>query len=279
MIPNKTATYPADKLGKPLFAKSENAVGTYFKDADCFPEMVIVPAGTFMMGSPADEEDRSIGEGPQHCVTIPQAFAIGRYAVTFAEWDAYVAAGPGRYRPGDAGWGRGDRPVINVSWDDVQAYLAWLSEQSGATYRLPSEAEWEYAARAGTSEPFWWGASISTAQANYDGNHTYGGGKKGDWRKKTVAVQSFDPNPWGLYQVHGNVWEWCADSWRNSYKDKPEALKTDGGAWTTGNNGLRVLRGGSSLNFPQSLRSASRDRRDASIRSNFIGFRVFRSVC
>jgi formylglycine-generating enzyme required for sulfatase activity len=211
-------------------------------------------------------------------VTIPAPFAIGRYAVTFAEWDAFVAAGGGSYRPEDKGWGRGDRPVINVSWDDIQAYLEWLRQMTGKDYRLPSEAEWEYAARAGTVTPFWWGSSISTQQANYDGNRTFGGGKTGEYRQKTLPVKSFDPNPWGLYQVHGNVLEWCADGWHDSYAAKPEDLKANGGPWIGGGSGARVLRGGSWLYDPQYLRSANRSRNDPGLRFNFLGFRVARTL-
>ncbi len=137
-------------------------------------------------------------------------------------------------------------PIVGISWDDARAYVAWLSKASGASYRLPSEAEWEYACRAGSVTPFWWGSSISPHQANYDGNYTYeGGGSRGEYRKRTVPAKHFDANPWGLYQVHGNVWEWCEDLWHDSYADKPGSLKASGAAWTTGDGGPRVLRGGS----------------------------------
>ena len=134
--------------------------------------------------------------------------------------------------PSDQGWGRGDRPVINVSvnWDDAEAYLKWLHCKTGKDYRLPSEAEWEYAARAGTTTPFWWGATITPDQANYDGNYPYAGGAKGQYRQKTLPVKSFDPNPWGLYQVHGNVWEWVQDTWHDSYHGAPD----DGSSWIEG---------------------------------------------
>jgi formylglycine-generating enzyme required for sulfatase activity len=254
-----------------------------FKDHEHGPEMVVVPKGKFMMGS-TDKEIAALtkeygdyfkDEGPQHRVTIPAPFAIGRYAVTFAEWDAFVAAGGGSHRPEDEGWGRGDRPVINVSWDDIQAYLEWLRQMTGKDYRLPSEAEWEYAARAGTTTPFWWGSSISTQQANYDGNYTFGGGSVGEWRQKTVPVKSFDPNPWGLYQVHGNVWEWCADPWHKDYKGAPG----DGSVWGhEGDDSLRVHRGGSWYLNPRFLRSADRFRFIPVIRSYNIGFRLARTL-
>ncbi|MEO1277147.1 MAG: SUMF1/EgtB/PvdO family nonheme iron enzyme, partial [Pseudomonadota bacterium] len=176
------------------------------------PEMVVIPAGEFVMGSPEDEPERSKSEGPQHRVRIARSFALGRYAVTFEEYDAFCAA-TGADKPNDRSWGRGRRPAINVSWDDANAYCAWLSEQTGADYRLPSEAEWEYACRAGTETPFWWGREITPEQANYHGNFVYaGGGAKGVYREKTEPVDAFEPNPWGLYQTHGNVLEWCQDA-------------------------------------------------------------------
>ncbi len=245
--------------------------GGIFKDAPHAPEMVVVPAGEFLMGSPPDEEGRDEYKGPQHPVTIPQPFAIGRYAVTFAEWGAAVAAGGVKHKPKDRRWGRGDRPVINVKWRDAQAYITWLRKVTGKAYRLPNEAEWEYAARAGTMTPFWLGASISTDQANYNGNYTYGGGKKGEYREKTLPVKSFEPNPWGLYQVHGNVWEWCEDVEHESYKGAPDY----GRPWTTRSSGdARVARGGSWLNLPQSLRSADRRLMSPDGRSHDLGFRV-----
>jgi len=168
------------RVAIPLTGDEERAVrpGDGFKECESCPEVVVVPAGSFTMGSPENESDRRTNEGPQHKVTIGRPFAVGKFAVRFDEWDACVAAG-GCYRPPDQGWGRGRRPVINVNWDDAKAFVAWLSRTTGKTYRLLSEAEREYAARAGTTTPFWWGASISTSQANYNGNYTYGGGAKG----------------------------------------------------------------------------------------------------
>ncbi len=216
-------------------------------------------------------------EGPQHKVTIAKPFAVGRFAVTFAEWDACVAAGGcGGYKPGDSGWGRGDRPVINVSWDDAKAYVAWLSKKTGATYRLLSEAEREYAARAGTTTPFWWGSSITPEQANYDGSMApyKGGGKKGQYRKKTLPVKSFEPNPWGLYQVHGNVWEWVEDCWNDSYNGAP----ADGSALDK--RRLQQSRFARRLlgSDPQILRSAYRFGDTTDDRYNGIGFRVARTL-
>ena len=201
--------------------------GERFKDINAGPEMVVIPAGKFVKGSPAGEE------GPRHQVTIKVPFALGRFAVTLAEFSAFVES-TGRamsqsYK--DPGFSQTPRhPVVGVSWGDAAAYCQWLSKTTGKTYRLPSEAEWEHACRAGSSTPFWWGASISTDDANYNGNYTYGGGKKGQYRKATVPVESFKPNPWGLYQMHGNVWEWCADPWHENYRGARKTVRFGKGA-------------------------------------------------
>jgi formylglycine-generating enzyme required for sulfatase activity len=248
--------------------------GESFKDIDVGPEMVVVPAGEFMMGSPDDEPERQSRESPRHKVIIPRPFAVGRFALTFDEWDAAVAdGGCGGHKPADQGWGRGRRPVINVNWDDAQAYVKWLRQKTGKEYRLLSEAEWEYAARAGTTTPFWWGESISPDQANYDGNYAYaGGGQKGEYRQKTVPVDSFKANPWGLHQVHGNVWEGVEDCWDDNYNGAP----ADGSAWRAGDCSSHVLRGGSWFSGPGRLRSAARYR--SVIRDDIFGFRVARTL-
>jgi formylglycine-generating enzyme required for sulfatase activity len=261
----------------PLSPQDERALKPKdtFKECAACPEMVVVPAGSFMMGAPQDEDGRFDDEGPQHRVTFARQFAVGRFAVTFDEWAACVAdGGCDGYRPDDRNWGRGRRPVINVSWKDAKNYVAWLSRKTGKTYRLPSEAEREYVTRAGTTTPFWWGSSISTSQANYDGNYTYGGGQKGEWRQKTVPVDSFAPNPWGLYQVHGNVWEWTEDCRNRSYAGAPK----DGSAWESGDCNIRVLRGGSSRDRPRSLRAALREEFLAGFGNHLQGFRVGRTL-
>lgn len=253
--------------------------GESFKDCPDCPEMVVVPAGSFTMGSPENEPERSNSEGPQHEVTIKKSFAVGQFAVTFAEWDACVTdGGCGSYKPCDSGWGRDDRPAVNVSWDDAKAFVKWLSKKLGKDYRLLSEAEREYSARAGTTTPFWWGSSITPDQANYDGrDEPYkGGGRKGDWRYKTIPVKSFQPNAWGLYQVHGNVWEWVEDCWHDNYSGAP----ADGSAWTTGDCIFRVLRGGSWDDFPSVLRAAYRSLNTPDNRSGgyVYGLRVARTL-
>ena len=272
------APAPAPSPAKPavgVYPKTYNP-GDVSKDCDACPEMVVVPAGSFTMGSPPGEEGRADDEGPQHRVTIPRAFAVGKFEVTFAEWDACVAAGGcDGYRPEDEGWGRGKRPAIDVSWKDTKASIEWLSRRTGETYRLPSEAEWEYAARAGTTTPFHFGATIGPDQANYDGNYAYAGGAKGVYRKKTVAVGSFPANAFGLHDVHGNVWEWVEDCWRGDYK----GAAADGGAWTTGGEcGQRVLRGGGWSSKPGSARSAFRGRSTSVNRDSGYGFRVARTL-
>ncbi len=258
--------------------------GAVFRDGRDYPEMVVIPAGNFRMGSPFSEPQSHNFERPSHEVTIPERFAVGRYAVTFDEWDAALAADGVSHTPGDQDWGRGRRPVIDVSWEDAQAYVKWLTRKTGRSYRLPSEAEWEYACRAGTKTPFWWGSSITPDKANYDGTYTYeGGGLTGEYREKTLPVDSFEPNPWGLHQVHGNVREWCEDRWHDGYEGKPDDLKAIGAAWITSenddnNNALRVLRGGSWYSSPQKLRSASPTAGHSDQRKDDTGFRVARTI-
>jgi formylglycine-generating enzyme required for sulfatase activity len=246
-----------------------------FRDLPDAPEMVVIPPGRFLMGSADDEDARGDNEGPQHEVTIGYAFAAGKFPVTFDEWDACVADGGGNgYRPDDKGWGRGNRPVINVSWNDAQTYVAWLSQKTGHAYRLLSEAEWEYAARAGTTTPFSFGSTISTDQANYNGEITYGTGSEGVYRGQTVPVGSFPANRFGLHDMHGNIWEWTEDCYKVLYEGAP----SDGSAWRSGDCSDRVLRGGSWGKFPQRLRSANRGGDRPTIRDIGVGFRVARTL-
>jgi formylglycine-generating enzyme required for sulfatase activity len=234
--------------------------------SDC-PEMVAVPAGTFMMGS----IDGRSEEKPVHEVAIPRSFAVGKYEVTFAEWDACVAGGgcTGNKRPNDQGWGRGRQPVINVSWNDAKEYVAWLSRKTGRAYRLLTEAEWEYAAGAGTTTKYAWGDDIGTGNANCSGC-----GSQWDGRQ-TAPVGSFSANTFGLYDMHGNVWEWCEDNWHGDYAGDPPA---GGSAWGGGDESLRVLRGGSWLREPLILRSAARSWVRPGSRGSGIGFRVARTL-
>ena len=252
--------------------------GDTFRDCGECPEMVVVPPGSFMMGSPETEEGRFEDEGPRHRVTIREAFAAGRFEVTFREWDACVSdGGCGSYRPDDE-WGRYEHPVINVSWEDAKGYVEWLRRKTGKKYRLLSEAEWEYAARAGTETPFHTGLTIEPWQANYDGQYSYGPSQGGPYaernRKQTTPVGSFEPNRFGLYDMHGNVFEWVEDCNNVNYRRAP----VDGSAWLRGNCGERVLRGGSWVGGPEYLRSALRFGNTAGTRYHFIGFRVARTL-
>ncbi len=258
-------------------ARERMRPGRVFRDCEGCPEMVVVPAGEFQMGSPEREAERDVDEGPRHRVRIPRAFAVGKYEVTFEEWDACVAEGGCRgYRPVDEGWGRGRRPVIYVSWEDTKGYLEWLSEKTGKEYRLLTEAEWEYAARAGTEGPFHTGSTITTDRANYDGNFRYGWSRsKGRYRERTVSVGTFPANGFGLHDMHGNVWEWVEDCWHGNYSGSP----SDGSAWVSGGDcRRRVLRGGSWDNGPRDLRSAARDGNSATFRFNLLGFRIARAL-
>ncbi len=239
------------------------------KDGGEGPEMVVIPAGSFVIGSSEDETGRFDDEGPQHDVTIARPFAMGRYPVTFDEYDLFCGA-TGRKKPDDNGWGRGRQPVINVYWKDAVAYAEWLCEQTGRSYRLPSEAEWEYAARAGTDTAYWWGDNLKQGGkvwANCDGCGSQWDGKQ------TSPAGSFDPNRFGLYDMLGNVFEWCQDSWHGNYKGAP----TDGSAWKPDKAGAdRVVRGGSWFNDARYCRSAHRFRYRPGFRGDFLGFRCAR---
>ena len=269
------ATLP-EELTPSIFLEPESGVPFYdhLANGSDGPAMVVIPAGSFIMGSPEEEPGRWDREGPQRTVFIKAPFAIGKYAVTFEDYDRYAYA-VGVQAPSDRGWGRGRRPVISVSYKDAEGYCRWLSEQTGADYRLPSEAEWQYACRAGSTTPFWWGEIITPDQANYDCREIYeGGGQKGSFLNKTEVVEAFSPNPWGLYQVHGNVWEWCSDAWNDNYKQAPD----DSSSWMTGNISRAVVCGGSWNRPPKSLRSASRIWLDRNKTSLYAGFRIVRDL-
>ncbi|HWG45533.1 MAG TPA: SUMF1/EgtB/PvdO family nonheme iron enzyme [Gemmataceae bacterium] len=220
-----------------------------------------IPPGTFLMGSPASEADRHDDETP-HRVTLTRGFRLGIHAVTQGQWQAVMGDNPSHFK-GD------DRPVEQVSWDDSQAFCTKLGQLVGKRFRLPTEAEWEYACRAGTTTPFFFGETIGTDQANYDGNYTYGRGKKGGYRRKTTAVGRFPSNAWGLFDMHGNVWEWCQDGYgaypQNDIKDPQSS-----------NNGdARVLRGGSWYDgYPDWCRAACRGWNAPGDRDYILGCRV-----
>ena len=228
------------------------------------PEMVVVPAGTFQMGCVTGRQCRS-GERPVHEVRV-ESFELSKYEVTFAQWDVCVEHG-GCRRVEDLGWGRDNRPVIHVSWDDAQGYVAWLSKEIGEGYRLPSEAEWEYAARAGTKTVYSWGDERGRRLANCDGCRCAHCGDK------TSPVGSFPPNPFGLHDMHGNVREWVRDCWNDSYDGAP----TDGRAWERGNCSARVARGGSWATEPNISRAATRWSRYPHRDYGDWGFRIART--
>lgn len=238
------------------------------KDKDYCPDMVVVPAGSFAMG---DEyfSNLDLADSPQHTVTFSKAFAVSKFEVTFAEWDTCVVYGDCPQGVSDDGFGRGQRPVINVTWNDAQRYAAWLSKMTGKSYRLLSEAEYEYATRAGTTDLHYWGNSVVKNAAN-----CYGCGSQWD-TKETAPVGSFDPNPFGLYDMVGNVWEWTEDCLHKTYSGAP----TDGSAWIVyGNCNDRMVRGGSWRDDISTSRSASRGMFTIGFRLNSLGFRLGRTL-
>ena len=235
-------------------------------------EMVAIPGGTFIMGSLPEELEHQEDESPQHFVTV-QPFFMGKYQVTQAQW-RFVAQLPqvNRDLEQDPSRFKGDnRPVEQVSWEDAVEFCDRLSQYTGRTYRLPSEAEWEYACRAGSAKPFAFGDTITTNEVNYDGNYTYGNAPKGEYRGRTTPVGTFQPNAFGLYDMHGNVWEWCADTWHDNYEGAPN----DGSAWISETNqNVKLLRGGSWYNYPELCRSAYRAYDNLDFNNYYIGFRV-----
>jgi formylglycine-generating enzyme required for sulfatase activity len=253
-----------------LAAGQENAEapksGSEFRDCASCPAMIVIPAGRFSMGSSEDDPDARADERPRHEVTIATPIAVSKFKATFDEWDVCVAAGACPRVPDH--WGRGQMPVVNVSWNDAKQYVAWLSRVTGRPYRLLTEAEWEYSARAAAVTRYSWGEGLREGEANCDGC-----GSRWDLRQ-TAPVGSFKPNAFGLYDMQGNVWEWVQDTWHDNYDGSPK----DGSAWAPGDPDYRVARGGSWRNDTSYLRAAAREKRNINVRFDTLGFRVARAL-
>ncbi len=266
---------------RPLTDAQERSLkpGDAFRECPQCPHMVVIPSGEFLMGSPDDEPRRDGDEGPRQKVKIAAPFAAGKFEVTYAEWDACLAdGGCGGYRPSDMGWGRGSQPAAIISWEDAQAYVGWLSTKTGRPYRLLSEAEWEYAARAGTDTPFWWGSRIGGEDANFYGDLPYPGSPPSVFRQRTVSADSFPANAFGLHNVHGNVWEWVQDCYNRRYAEMPPEVRETGAPWQSPDCEFRVFRGGSFSDAAHVLRSANRGRYEPFIKNPNSGFRVARTL-
>lgn len=248
--------------------------GEELQDCDQCPKLVTVPAGSFTMGSAAGEQGRNKNESPQHQVTIAQPFAVSKFEVSFDEWEACVLEGGcNGHKPKDSSWGRGNRPAIHVSWDDAKAYVQWLRQKTGKPYRLLSEAEWEYAARGGTTGAYATGIGITPQQANFDASIAAGNRADIAYRGKTVEVGTFTANPYGLHDMHGNVMEWVEDCWNPDHAGAPADASPRGGDCSR-----RVLKGGAWYYEASYLRSAARQSYPRKTRLNVVGFRVARTL-
>ena len=249
--------------------------GDSFRDCPNCPEMVVVPAGSFIMGSPVYERGRHGDEGPQHRVKFEQTFAVGKFEVTFSEWDACLADdGCKNWHPQNENWGRGEHPVIYISWFEAKAYVQWLSKRTGEKYRLLSEAEWEYVARGGTTTPFSTGKIITPDQANFKGSYVRDGIYTAIYLQKTVPVGAYSANNFGLYDMYGNVLEWVEDCYYNNYRGAPN----DGSVRTSGDCASRIQRGGSWQDTLMNLRSANRVGVSPLMKTSKAGFRVARAT-
>ena len=255
---------PSAEAPPPVFK-----TGQVFRDCPDCPELVVVPAGLFIMGLNATSKKGK----PAHRVNIAKPFAIGRFEVKFSEWRACVDAGGCNTEPDDHRWGRKGRPVINITYYDAERYLSWISKKTGYRYRMPSEAEWEYAHRAGTTTLWWWGAKVGRNHANCkDCKSPWSDG--GDAPHGTAPVGSFQPNPFGLHDTAANVFEWVEDCWNKSHKNAPN----DGSARTEGNCRYRVIRGGSFYYYSKVARSDYRAKNPPNVKSYWLGFRVLREL-
>lgn len=249
-----------------------------FRDCAHCPEMVVLPPGSFEMGAAEGDLDAYPNESPRHRVTIDYSFAIGVTEITFEQWDACVARNGCRHRPDDLGWGRGSMPVMDISWNDAVEYVVWLSGQTGMPYRLPSEAEWEYAARAGAEGSHFWPGERSDGCGHANMADLSAGADFPQWETVdcddghvvNAPVASFAPNAFGLHDVLGNVWEWVEDCWNPSYAGAP----VDGSPWLAGDCRGRVLRGGAATGLPREVRLSQRGVNDPEVRAVYNGLRV-----
>jgi formylglycine-generating enzyme required for sulfatase activity len=270
---------PIPAARPPDIANVGNGGQVFQECADC-PQMVVIPAGVTTIGSAPNEPGRRPEEGPQQEVRFAAPFAVGRYEISYAEWDACVAAGGcNNWRPGDYSWGRGGQPVIFVSWNDSRDFVAWLTKATGQPYRLLSESEWEYVARACRdsscrSRPFWFGQTITPELANYNSAYSYAGSPKASPRRRTLPVDAAPPNPFGVYHIVGNVRQWVADCWNPTL----QGLPLDGRPRMTGDCESHVVRGGSWSDEPVDLRASARSWDDTKTRNPNIGLRVARDL-
>jgi formylglycine-generating enzyme required for sulfatase activity len=252
----------------------EHDVGATFKDCDSCPEMVVIPAGRFLMGAAKEEKGHQLAEEPQREVVVPAPFAVSKTEVTFDEWETCgLEGGCTHSRPEDSGWGRGQRPVIYVSYDDAKSYVEWLRQKTGKAYRLLSEAEWEFAARGGTSTPFAGGDTLAPTQANFDASSLTTNKRPGDYQGTTVEVGTFPPNPYGLHDMEGNVFEWVEDCWNKTHAGAPADASPRGGDCTR-----RVAKGGAWYYEADFARPSARMSFPKGARHNVIGFRVARPL-
>ncbi len=282
-----TMAYSASVAFTAAPALAEPSAGSKFQDCPACPEMVVIPSGQFLMGSDLEESGHQ-DEKPRHAVSIARPFALSRFEITFAQWD--VCVGDGQCpQASDDGDGRGDRPVYNVNWNDAQKYAAWLSSKTGKSYRLPAEAEWEYAARGGTTTAWFWGAAEdsagSTQACRFANTHdetskdahpmyVWSHHKCTDGFPEVAPVGRFQPNPFGLHDILGNLREWVQDCHHAGYRNAP----TDGSAWNETSCEKRIVRGGAWIDGASTSRSAYRHPEDQGFRNYQVGFRIARDL-